>query len=576
MFKEKFLRNILLLSIAIILIFPLYDIFIAYPSFINALKKDSENDAKLTAVYLIRMLNIRNLELNKESPAVEKIVMLIDSDKIEHFKKDLNLMKLKIYLPSGENIYSTDPEDLGKINQNKLFHEIVAKGGTYVKIIKKDTKSLEGQLINVDVVETYVPIMKGDKFLGALEIYYDITVRKERLEKLRSEAITLVVVLAFVLLILVIMVSSKASRTINERNKIEQELKDSEKKYRDLVDTSLVGVYKTNLKGDLLYVNKAIARMFEYTSTEEMMSINVLSLYKNPEDRDVLFEKLKRTGKVDNFEIETLTSTGNPKNILLSATLAGDTLSGMIVDITELKKTQETLQRVEHMAVIGELATGLAYEIRNPLAGIKASVEILSEEQNFPEEDKSIILKSINEIKRIESLLQSLLNFAKPSKPQLTDVDFHKIIDNTLTFSLKHPSLLSNKAVSINVIKDFDTRIPETIADLQLLQQAFLNILFNAIEAMPDGGTISVRTQFHEELNSIQISISDTGKGIDRTIIDKVFQPFFTTKARGIGLGLAITKRLIIENGGDIYVTNNPGRGATFEIFIPVKKTEKR
>lgn len=239
-----------------------------------------------------------------------------------------------------------------------------------------------------------------------------------------------------------------------------------------------------------------------------------------------------------------------------------------------LKEQMLKMQRTEQMVVLGELAAGLAHEIKNPLAGIKVSVEVLAEEQNMSEEDKKIASKAINEIRRIELLIKSLLNFAKPPKPQLKVTDINDILDKTITFSLKHPSLLSKTSTAIKVLKNFDERLPEMMADPVQLQQVFLNLFLNAIDAMPDRGTLAVKTSYHAEKSSIQIAISDTGKGIDKGVIGKIFQPFFTTKSKGTGLGLAITKRLIEQHEGDIHVENNSDGGTVFNIFLPVKQVE--
>ena len=168
LFKEKFIRNILILSFVILISFPLYDIFIAYPSFVSALKEDVKDESIRTAKHLISMT-----ALSEES-------LQVDPNTIETLRKDFNLVKIKIFSPSGITKYSTDPKDIGKVNKKNYFHEIVAKGNYYAKIVEKDSKSLEGQLMKVDNVETYVPIMKDGRFLGAFEIYYDVTVRKER------------------------------------------------------------------------------------------------------------------------------------------------------------------------------------------------------------------------------------------------------------------------------------------------------------------------------------------------------------------------------------------------------------
>jgi len=242
----------------------------------------------------------------------------------------------------------------------------------------------------------------------------------------------------------------------------------------------------------------------------------------------------------------------------------------VIRDISERKRVEDALQRTEQLKMVGEWAASLAHEIKNPLAGIKGSVEVLLQEPAISDEDRSLIAKAVDEIKRIELLLKSLLNFAKPPQLQLMPTDLNDLLDKTLAFSLKHPSLSSMSSTPIKVLRDFDPNLPATMADPMQLQQVFLNLMFNAIEAMPDGGALAVKTYYDAELNSIRIAIADTGKGIGPTTLDKIFQPFFTTKRKGSGLGLAITRRLVEEHGGDMYVESSPNKGTVFNVSLQV------
>ncbi|MEE8553296.1 MAG: PAS domain S-box protein, partial [Desulfobacterales bacterium] len=151
----------------------------------------------------------------------------------------------------------------------------------------------------------------------------------------------------------------------------------------------------------------------------------------------------------------------------------------VVRDITERKRVEEVMQRAQQMKIVGEWAAGLVHEIKNPLAGIKVSVEVLLDEHNISAEDRGIVLKAVDEIKRIEALLKSLLNFARPPKLQLSVVDLNDLLDQTIDFSLKHPFLSSNSSIKINVMKDLDDTIPETMADPMQLQQVLLNLAFN-------------------------------------------------------------------------------------------------
>ena len=247
----------------------------------------------------------------------------------------------------------------------------------------------------------------------------------------------------------------------------------------------------------------------------------------------------------------------------------------VIRDITERKKVEEVLQRTEQMKRIGEWAAGLAHEIKNPLAGIKVSVEVLLEDLNISADDRAIVLRAVDEIQRIETLLKSLLSFAKPAKLQLTIVDMNDLLDKTIDFSLRHPLLSSNSSIVLDVSKNLDKSIPMMPADPIQLQQVFLNLLYNAIEAMTDGGRLGIASSYDKNANTVTIEISDTGKGIDKDIIEDVFNPFFTTKSKGTGLGLAITRRIVEEHDGVISVTSDPDKGTVFKIILNIKENKK-
>ncbi|MBI4699512.1 MAG: hypothetical protein HY758_11585, partial [Nitrospirae bacterium] len=244
-------------------------------------------------------------------------------------------------------------------------------------------------------------------------------------------------------------------------------------------------------------------------------------------------------------------------------------------DITERKKIEETLKRAEQMKLVGEWAAGLAHEIKNSLAGIKISVEVLLAEVSASAEDKATVLQALDEIKRIELLLKSLLSFAKPPRLQLLPVNVNEIIQKTIDISLRQPVISPGKASKIDIVTDFDNNIPRTMADPLQLQQVFMNILLNSGEAIDDRGTVTVKTGYNAETNSLIVNISDNGTGLDEKIISRIFEPFFTTKSKGTGLGLAITKRIIEQHGGKISAENLPGGGTIFHIDLPVRKVEE-
>lgn len=232
-----------------------------------------------------------------------------------------------------------------------------------------------------------------------------------------------------------------------------------------------------------------------------------------------------------------------------------------------LREQMAKMQRTEQMVVLGEIAAGLAHEIKNPISAINVSVDVLLEELDISEEDRSVLLKVGEEVKRIELLIKGLLNFARPQAPQYTMVDINKSLDRTVSLVMKHPSFSS-----ILVEKEYGEGLPEIVADPMQLQQIFLNLLLNSVESMPEGGTISLRTSYLSKDNSVEVRISDTGKGISDKMLSNIFKPFFTTKTHGTGLGLAITKQIVEQHNGSITASNNHGGGLTFSITLPVSR----
>jgi len=243
-------------------------------------------------------------------------------------------------------------------------------------------------------------------------------------------------------------------------------------------------------------------------------------------------------------------------------------------DITERKRAERELQRTERIRVAGELATGLAHEIKNPLAGIKVSMEALSEESYLSEEDRDVLNRVIGEIKRIEFLMKGLLNFAHPPKPQMASTNVNAVLDNVATLVLKEHSRSRNDAHPVRLVRDLTDGLPEIMADPMQLQQIFLNLMMNAVDAMPDGGTMTMKTAHYPDANYLKIELSDTGPGIEPDAMAKIFNPFFTTKSKGTGLGLSITKRLVEEHGGRIRLGNNSDGGVTCSVSLPVRKLE--
>jgi signal transduction histidine kinase len=234
----------------------------------------------------------------------------------------------------------------------------------------------------------------------------------------------------------------------------------------------------------------------------------------------------------------------------------------------------QKMQRAEQMAVVGKLAAGLAHEIKNPLAGIKVAMSVLGDEEYLSQEDREVVSKVGKEITRLELLMRSFLDFARPPKPRMESVDVNSLLDSALTFYEGSNGRSGGGQPATEVMKRFG-RVPRTGADPMQLHQVFLNLVINAFDAMPQGGTLTVKTAFDEAEQVIQVEIADTGHGIEPVHAENIFQPFFTTKPKGTGLGLPICRQLIEQHGGTIEALSNPEGGSCFRIRMPLRSIEE-
>jgi signal transduction histidine kinase len=233
---------------------------------------------------------------------------------------------------------------------------------------------------------------------------------------------------------------------------------------------------------------------------------------------------------------------------------------------------QELVQRADRMASIGELASGIAHEIRNPLAGIQGAIQILAE--GFPREDpRTQVTDEIQkQIYKLERLVKDLLNFVKPVPKNYLPIDMNELVDKVLSFFITQ----RGKTEEMKIEKRLFPSLPKTMVDPSSMEQALLNIILNAEKAMPKGGTFTVSTHAFpqrkddgKEAREVQIIFEDTGIGIPHENLPRIFNPFFSTRPDGTGLGLSITKNIVEENGGKIEVKSEVNVGTKFIITLP-------
>ena len=234
----------------------------------------------------------------------------------------------------------------------------------------------------------------------------------------------------------------------------------------------------------------------------------------------------------------------------------------------KLREAQEELIRKEQLAVLGHLAGGVSHELRNPLGVIKNAVYFLNMVLEESEPEVKEILEILDkEIVTSENIISGLLDFARPKPLSLQKVDINDVVQKVLS-RITVPN-------EVKVLGQLNKALPSIEADLEQLTQVFNNIISNAIQAMPEGGQLVIKSEAPTP-SWVTISIEDTGVGIPEENLEKIFEPLFTTKAKGIGLGLAVTKTLVEEHGGSIEVQSEAGKGSTFTVKLPTSQQEDK
>lgn len=232
----------------------------------------------------------------------------------------------------------------------------------------------------------------------------------------------------------------------------------------------------------------------------------------------------------------------------------------------ELREMQAQLIQTEKLAAIGELAAVVAHEIKNPLVAIGGFARLLRKRISDPHKVRELTAIIVDEVGRLERILKNLLHFTKESEPSLIPENLNSIIEKTM--KVFHHEL---DKTNIRLKLDLAGNLPVVMVDNDQFRQVLVNMTRNAIHAMPEGGELSMRTSW--ESGQIRLDITDTGMGIPEEDVEKIFEPFYTKKSGGTGLGLPISAKMVEDHGGLVRVSSSPGKGTTFSILLPIHST---
>jgi len=347
------------------------------------------------------------------------------------------------------------------------------------------------------------------------------------------------------------------------------------KNYTESILTNMTsGVVTVDLDGKITAANEAARKFISLDSGWVGESVEILGgQFAQP-----LLKTLKENRHYSNYEIHLPRKENEFITIGLSTSplkdLGGQKIGAIMVfnDLSDVKQMEEEVRRLDRLASLGTLAAGMAHEIKNPLSSIKTFTQLLPEKMDDPEFRGDFLALAQKEVDRIDYLVNQLLSFARPSKPQLQKTDILKVLEESL--AIVENQIVKKKA---KLTKEFAKDLPLIPVDERQIKQVFINIIVNALQAMEEGGSISLVTKLSEpkihrgeEAEFFQILITDTGKGIPEDQLDKLFNPFFTTKHDGTGLGLAIVHRIVEDHHGFIEVSSKVGKGTTFTVNFPL------
>jgi two-component system sensor kinase FixL len=361
---------------------------------------------------------------------------------------------------------------------------------------------------------------------------------------------------------------------LSARVELEHRLRTSEARWRSIIHSAVDGIVVIDAYGRVEAFNPAAERLFGY-SENEVVGQNVTVLMPSPyhEEHDGYLARYLATGRAKIIgtgrEVTGRRRDGTTFPLHLSVgelTVEGERkFTGILHDLTGRVRLEEQLREGAALAKIGEMAAVIAHEVKNPLAGIRGAIQVIRGRLAVESRDAAVLGEIIKRIDALDGLIKDLLMFARPPQPRRVPVDLGPLVTMTADLIWHDPSL---KDVRV----DIEGSAPPVLGDAEMLKIVFQNLLVNSVHAMEGRGRIDVAISMTD--SACQIAFTDTGPGIPQEARDKIFTAFFTTKARGSGLGLATAKRIIEAHQGQIRVECPPSGGTRVTVRLPAHATE--
>lgn len=609
MLKIPFLRNILLGAVLFAVIFPLFEMVFTIPSYRGLLIHEAEQEAARFVRFLVSSNSLNKVELHAGHIPSRLI------PEMNHLKEEGRMVKLRIFSAQGEIIFSSDSEEIGTINKKGYFREIVAKGKLYSKMVKESAVTAEGVKTDHDLIETYVPIMAKDHFLGAMEVYSDVTLSQQKLSGLSQRSFLSLVIAStgFLALTLILLLRAKqdvlkrqhaemavqrANESLEERvrqrtielssanQQLAAEISEREKaqkaqkmalatisEARDRIDAIIRSVGDALLVTDhldtVVLFNPAAEILFQMTadhvigrSLPEVIGFDAL-LFEIAKARNELNE-------VETVEFDFELETSDSKRIYQGrASRLKDTHAstrGLVLLIHDVTRERQ----IDRMK--SEFVSMAAHELQTPLTMILGYSELLLDpEKSFSAQELKDFLNIIND-KSVElsRLIDDILDLSRIEEGRDIQIAPCPLDMGRLCEQILFPFEKANPQHRFVLERPQEALMVS--ADEVRMRQVMENLLGNAVKYSPEGGLVRVRLV--GEKDCLNVDIIDQGIGMSEEQIKNAFERFYrgdasNTAVRGAGLGLSIARYIVTAHGGSIELHSTRGKGVKVQIRLP-------